>query len=130
MVDGNLTEAKNCTYTDLLPTTEEARDGKIFSCTCGGGDDLTSPTACAEQLGTAWDWIMKGSGVAGDEIRMEATAYRGTHRQVDLYGKKDWLHKYPDIFKYDSPHNWDANITGCTISTGDAPKRERRRHNP
>ena len=75
-------EAKNCTTGKLLPTVEETKSGKRFSCTCGGGEDITSKTACEEQLMTAWEFKMFGSGFAGDEIRIESHAYMGVHRQV------------------------------------------------
>mmetsp|Transcript_68689 Transcript_68689/g.191581 ORF Transcript_68689/g.191581 Transcript_68689/m.191581 type:complete len:1747 (-) Transcript_68689:1259-6499(-) len=111
-------EAKNCTKGQLLPTVEETKDGKRFSCTCGGGEDITSKTACQEQLLTAWEFKMFGSGFAGDEIRIESRAYMGVHRQMDLYARKDWIDKYPDIIKYEYPENWNANITGCVATTG------------
>ena len=45
MIDGNLTEAKNCTRGALLPTVEEAEHGKRFSCHCGASRDPTARSA-------------------------------------------------------------------------------------
>ena len=56
-------------------TIQSRASPKRFSCTCGGGDDLTSKSACAMQPLTSWEWVMYGAGYKGDTIRMEVSGW-------------------------------------------------------
>jgi hypothetical protein len=63
-------------------------------------------------------WVMTGSGTKEDLIEIEAVEYAGIHRQLDLYGHHDYIEKYPDVYKYETPEVWDGNITGCKMTVG------------
>jgi len=44
--DGGGRPATNCTAGSLMPTYEEQATGKLFSCSCGGGEDASSDYIC------------------------------------------------------------------------------------
>ena len=112
---GNFSDALNCSYGSLIPNQEEAAAGKRFSCTCGGGGDLTTQYGCDHQPLTSWDWTMYGLGSEDDPMRIEVTEFAGLKRVAEhIYpDSTDW-HKYdyyyPDVF--------NGNITGCKASIG------------
>lgn len=56
--------ATNCSSGSLIPTDEEsAQDlGKIFSCSCGGGNDAWTETLCPLQPDTWMQFTVKGEG--------------------------------------------------------------------
>ncbi|CAN0415831.1 unnamed protein product, partial [Hapterophycus canaliculatus] len=58
-VDGQTVAATNCSANTLLLTDEEARsdEGKVFSCSCGGGEDGWTDFLCDQQPDT---WIQFG----------------------------------------------------------------------
>ena len=70
---GNRTarRARNCTRGSLLPTAEEARHGKRFSCRCGGGEDKLSEQECAAQPDTSLEMTMYGMGTAQAPATLE-----------------------------------------------------------
>lgn len=60
--------ATNCSSDTLLLTEEEARsdEGKVFSCSCGGGEDGWTAFLCAQQPDTWIHWAVTGGGTAED----------------------------------------------------------------
>ncbi len=60
--------ATNCSADTLLLTEEEARSkaGKIFSCSCGGGEDVWTAFLCAQQPDTWVHFGLTGGGTEED----------------------------------------------------------------
>lgn len=60
--------ATNCSSETLLLTEEEARsfDGKIFSCSCGGGEDELTDFLCDLQPDTWIQFAVTGGGTDED----------------------------------------------------------------
>lgn len=62
--------ATNCSSDTLLLTEEEASSsgGKVFSCSCGGGEDAWTDVLCGLQPDTWIQWAVMGRGTEGNEL--------------------------------------------------------------
>lgn len=71
-------KATNCSADTLLLTEEEATsvEGKVFSCTCGGGDDLWTDALCTLQPDTWIHFAVTGRGTEEDRALLSV---RGDH---------------------------------------------------
>lgn len=71
--------ATNCSSETLLLTEEEATsfDGKIFSCSCGGGEDVWTDFLCAQQPDT---WIQFAVTGRGTDTSHALIAVKGVRR--------------------------------------------------
>jgi hypothetical protein len=135
----------NCTTGVLLPTHEEAKHGKHFSCACGGGEDLTSNKACNTQKvsvavserergvvesshqGTYFIFDMYGLGTSENPATLSFTEMAYIKRTTD---ELKYLADYPTINDYDYSTVFDGNMTGCQVrpqrTLSSPPKHERR----
>ena len=62
--------ATNCSSDTLLLTEEEARStlGKVFSCSCGGGEDVWTDFLCRQQPDTWIQWAVTAIGTGEDDL--------------------------------------------------------------
>ncbi|CAM9422044.1 unnamed protein product, partial [Sphacelaria rigidula] len=68
IIDGKVVSATNCSSETLLLTEEEARsfEGKVFSCSCGGGEDVWTNFLCDQQPDTWIQFAVTGGGTEED----------------------------------------------------------------
>lgn len=89
--------ATNCSSETLLLTEEEATsfDGKIFSCSCGGGEDGWTDFLCAQQPDTWIQFAVTGRGTAEDHALI---AVKGMSRLLDHSANVGVNHEPPERF--------------------------------
>lgn len=84
VVDGEQAiKATNCSSDTLLLTVEEATsfDGKVFSCSCGGGEDVWTDALCNLQPDT---WIQFGVTGRGTTDQPALLTIKGRDRFLGL----------------------------------------------
>jgi ABC-type multidrug transport system ATPase subunit len=104
-------DAIMCTEDTLWPTEEEASgDGKVLSCTCGGGEDDWSEFLCKQQTDTRVQIVIRGGGVAGDPLTATFKEYAAVRRALD----EEW----PGQLDYFYPAVFNGALSACEISMG------------
>jgi hypothetical protein len=101
---------------------QEANDGKKFSCSCGGGEDTLSKTACTAQgqyktstggdgaTATRFDWTFSGVGTSSSPGSISLVMNAGIHGNSweDAPGQYDYF--YPIV--------WAGKLESCIITEG------------
>ncbi|CAM9380243.1 unnamed protein product, partial [Ectocarpus sp. 4 AP-2014] len=111
-VDGQTVQAAaatNCSANTLLLTEEEARSeaGKIFSCSCGGGEDGWTDFLCDQQPDTWIQWAVTGGGTEEDPAFVVLEEFAGIHARTE--------EKWPGQYKYHYPKIFDGSAGPCKV---------------
>ncbi|CAM9554685.1 unnamed protein product, partial [Ectocarpus sp. 13 AM-2016] len=108
-IDGQAAAATNCSANTLLLTEEEARSeaGKIFSCSCGGGEDGWTDFLCDQQPDTWIQWAVTGGGTEEDPAFVVLEEFAGIHARTE--------EKWPGQYKYHYPKIFDGSAGPCKV---------------
>ncbi|CAM9125191.1 unnamed protein product [Ectocarpus sp. 6 AP-2014] len=111
-INGTLVSATNCSSSSLLPTAEESQqeNGKVLSCSLGGGGDKFSGDLDDLQPDTWVEFTIKGSGTAESLAVMTFTEFAGTETII----REAW----PGEHDFYYPVIYEGVATDCTVSEG------------